>query len=209
MTLYQAPVRLDHARPEATRPLLVALVAGAALGVVDLVLQLTLPYPWADLANSSAVWAVAALLLARALATDVVRSAVAGAVSLVVAVEAYYLLAIVLDKAGTASLVAPTTVAWMVMGVIAGAGFGVAGAFTRHGDTWLAAAGLGLGVAVLLAEAWQRVDWDGTAVLTAALAVALLATAARRPALLGRAALLAVVMTPVCYQLFRFAGFGI
>lgn len=208
MTTYHAPVLEGRARPATPHLLLVAAGAGVALGVGDLLLQLTLPYPWADLANSSAVWAVVALLLARHLRADEARSAAAGVVALVIAVEAYYVAAILLDRAGAASLVAPTTIAWMVMGVVAGAGFGVAGAWTRRGDTWHAAAGYALGVAVLLAEAWTRADWGGTALLTAGLGLALLASLVRRPVLLRRTLPLALVLTPVCLALFRVVGFG-
>jgi hypothetical protein len=209
MTLQHPPVLDATARPAARPLLLIAAGAGVALGVGDLLLQLTLPYPWADLANSSAVWAVAALLLARALGADAARSAAVGVVALVVAVEAYYVAAILLDKAGVASLVAPTTIAWMVMGVVAGAGFGVAGAWTRRGESWHAAAGYAVGVAVLLAEAWQRADQVGTALLTAAVGLALLASVVRRPVLLLRTLPLALLLTPVCFVLFRVAGFGI
>jgi len=68
----------------------VAFVAGVLLGVGDLLLQRNLPYPWANLANSSAVWAVAAFALGRWLRRDWRRSGVAGVTMLVVAVEAYY-----------------------------------------------------------------------------------------------------------------------
>ncbi len=209
MTLHQATLPAARTRSATHHVVLVATGAGITLGVVDLLLQLTLPYPWADLANSSAVWAVAALLLARFLAVGDVRSAAAGVVTLVVAVEAYYVAAILLDKAGAASLVAPTTIAWMVMGVVTGAGFGVAGAWTRRGETWQAAAGYALGVAVLLAEAWARADWTGTALLTAGLGAALLATVVRRPALLVRTVLLTIILAPVCLALFDLAGFAV
>ena len=36
------------------------MALGIALGAVDLLLQRVLPYPWANLANSSAVWALGA-----------------------------------------------------------------------------------------------------------------------------------------------------
>lgn len=183
--------------------------AGVVLGVGDLVLQQTLPYPLADLANSSGVWAVAALLLGRFLRTEPARAATAGVVMLVVAVEAYYVAAILGDVASPLTLVSPSTVAWLVMAVIAGSAFGWAGAWSRSGDVWMAAAGLGLGAAVLFAEAWQRSDWIGTAILTALLGLGVLALAVRRRDLLLRAVLLAALMTPVCHVLFRFAGFGI
>ncbi len=208
MTLHPPPLLEARSRPTA-HVLLLAAGAGIALGVGDLLLQLTLPYPWADLANSAAIWAVAALLLARVLGADDVRSAAAGVVTLVVAVEAYYAAAILLDKAGMASLVGPTTIAWLSMGVVTGAGFGVAGAWTRRDSTWHAAAGYSLGVAVLLAEAWSRADWTGTALLTAGLGLALLTAVARRPALLVRTLPLTIMLTPVCLALFHLAGFGV
>jgi hypothetical protein len=217
VTTSPTPVLTDHdrddVRPQPAPPLAatlaLAVAAGAALGVVDLLLQRTLPYPWADLANSSAVWAVFALLLPRALGTGPWRSVLAGVVSLVVAVEAYYLAAIATDLADWSRLTSPSTVAWVVMGVVAGAGFGLAGAWTRSGASWRAAAGTAVGVAVLLSEAWLRIDLEGTALLTAALGVALLGLVARRPRQLGRTLLLVVPMVPVCHVLFGFAGFGI
>ena len=37
-----------------------AVMGGLLLGSIDLIAQRTLPYPWANLANSSAVWAIGA-----------------------------------------------------------------------------------------------------------------------------------------------------
>lgn len=37
-----------------------AIVGGLLLGLIDLLAQRTVPYPWASLANSSAVWAIGA-----------------------------------------------------------------------------------------------------------------------------------------------------
>lgn len=216
MTTYDTiplSARLDLLREKAGRDdrslQLTAAGAGAVLGVGDLVLQLTLPYPFADLANSSGVWAVAALLLGRFLRTGPVRAAIAGVVMLVVAVEAYYVAAILGDVASPFTLLAPSTIAWLVMGVLAGAGFGWAGAWSRSRDVWVAASGTALGVAVLFAEAWQRSGQTGTAILTALLGVALLGLVVRRRDVAVRTLLVVAVMTPVCHVLFRFAGFGI
>ncbi|MGA8258462.1 MAG: DUF6518 family protein [Nocardioides sp.] len=57
-----------------------ALLSGIGLGVLDLFLQLTLAYPFANLANSSAVWALCAFALARTARTTPGRAAAAGAV---------------------------------------------------------------------------------------------------------------------------------
>ncbi|BFU41767.1 hypothetical protein KRMM14A1004_00040 [Krasilnikovia sp. MM14-A1004] len=66
----------------------VAVGGGILLGTGDLLMQRHLPYPWANLANSSAVWAVAAFAVGRLLRTGPARAALAGAVLLVVAVPA-------------------------------------------------------------------------------------------------------------------------
>lgn len=194
--------------PALPATVLVAVLAGIVLGVLDLVLIRTLPYPWADLANSSAVWALAAFVLGRALRRGPLLSALAGAVLLVVAVEAYYLAAIAVDLASPARLTSPSTVAWVAFGVLAGAGFGLAGAWSRDRGTWRAAAGVALAAGVLLAEAWLRLDQAGTALLTAALAALVLATAWRHPGEGGRAAVLAAPLAVLCLVGFTVAGFG-
>src|SRR6201995_2446069 len=94
-----APATIHPGSLAAQGLLLLALagVAGVALGVVDLVLQLHLAYPWADLANSSAVWAVAAFVFAFAATRHPVVGAATGVVVLTVAVEAYYVAAMLTD----------------------------------------------------------------------------------------------------------------
>ncbi len=111
--------------------LLASSVAGVLLGVLDLMAQLGLPYPWANLANSPAVWGIAAFALGAALRTDAPRAAVCGAALLTIAVEAYYLAAVVALHDSTASLTSPSTGTWLVLGVVAGAGCAVAGLATR------------------------------------------------------------------------------
>ncbi|WP_134764850.1 DUF6518 family protein [Nocardioides sp. 1609] len=192
----------------AASALSLAVALGIVLGVVDLLLQTTLPYPWADLANSSAGWAVAAFALARVVAPTGTVGAIAGAVLLVVAVEAYYVAAIAVDLASPSSLVAASSMAWVLFGVVAGLGFGLAGVWSRAGDTWSAAAGLGLASAVLVAEAWLRLGTPGTAVLTGTAGLLVLASAVRRPVLLGRAALCAGALVVPCHLAFGVAGFG-
>lgn len=111
--------------------LLAGAAAGVLLGVIDLMAQLGLPYPWANLANSPAVWGIAAVLLGVSLRIDALRAAVCGALLLTVAVEAYNLAAVVALHDSAANLTSATTVTWLVLGVPAGAGGAVAGSWLR------------------------------------------------------------------------------
>lgn len=221
MSQQPAPPTAVHPQPVvaagATQVLGVAVLAGLALGVADLFLQRTLPYPWADLANSSAVWALAAFLLGAhlrpapgaAARVGAVLVAVAGAVGLVVAVQAYYVAAVMADLASIGRLTSPSTITWMVLGVVAGALFAVAGAESRGPDPVRAAVALALPTAVLLAEAWLRTGWGGggTALLTAALGAGVLVTAHDRLVVLQKAALFTVPLVPVCYVALKVSGF--
>lgn len=80
----------DSERREARPRSVAAVVAGIAVGGLDLLAQRTLPYPWANLANSSAVWAVAAFAVGVWVRRGAVRGVVAAVVFLLVAVEAYF-----------------------------------------------------------------------------------------------------------------------
>lgn len=186
-----------------------AAALGVALGVADLVLIHLLPYPLADLANSSAVWALAAFVLGRSLALRVGPgvAAAAGAVLLVAGVESYYVAAAVVDLAAPSSLVSATSLAWCVMAVLAGAAFGAAGVWSRDPDVWRAAGATALVVAVLLAEAWLRRGLGDTAWLTAAVAVGVLVMVSGGRAAVARAALLVGPLTLVCVAGFVLAGF--
>src|SRR5689334_19624343 len=113
---------------EVRRAALTAVVCGVLLGVADLLLQRILPYPWANLANSPAVWALGAFGIGRWLgAGRWWRSALAGIVLLVVAVEAYYLAAVVVLDDAAGNLWSPTARIWLALGVLAGGLFGAAG----------------------------------------------------------------------------------
>ncbi|MEV4704580.1 DUF6518 family protein [Actinoplanes sp. NPDC049316] len=111
----------------------VPLLCGVALGIVDFAAQKLLPYPWANLANSSAVWAVLAFAMAYALRGSVLRSVVGAIVMLVVAVPAYYLTATAVQDDALSNVWATTALLWMFFGVLAGAVFGVAAAWARDG----------------------------------------------------------------------------
>lgn len=190
----------------------VAGLGGIALGAVDLLAQVTLPYPWANLANSSAVWALAAFALGVWVRRGPVRCAAAAVVLLVVAVEAYRLAAIAFLGNDVTTLVAPAHAIWMVFGVLAGCVFGVGGHLRAVRGRWLAAAGAALPVAVLLAEAalsaGGRVDRQQTAVIEVALAVVVALVAGRGWFGKGVALVLAVPLAVVGWVAFRLAGFA-
>jgi Family of unknown function (DUF6518) len=113
------------------RALLVAVIAGALVGFCDVLLQKWLPYPWANLANSGAVWAVAAFLIGAWVHDQWQRSALAGIVLLIVAVECYYVTAAIVLNDNLANAWSKTAFVWLALGVAAGAVFGIAGAWSR------------------------------------------------------------------------------
>ena len=140
----------------------ITIVAGLALGAVDLLLQKSLPYPWANLANSSAVWAVAAFGLGFWVRSPWWRAAAAGVVLLVLAVPSYYLTATLVQNDAIANVWAPSSLLWMVFGALAGAVFGTAGAWART-TGWRQVVGIALPGAVLFAEGLVAVQRDGDA----------------------------------------------
>ncbi|PYC65667.1 hypothetical protein C7C45_27700 [Micromonospora arborensis] len=198
------------------------LAGGVLLGVVDLLLQRSLPYPWANLANSSAVWAVGAFGIGWWLRADWRRSAVAGIVLLVVAVEAYYLAAVVLMNDSVQNLSSPTTMAWLFFGVLAGAVFGAAGGLSHDGQTRLRAIPMAAPGAVLLAEAAMlanrsaepgsgsryRADSLQTAVIEAVLGVTLILLVARTKRVRLQAIAAATVLALLGFVAYTIAGFG-
>lgn len=200
------------------RLLILPVLAGLALGVGDLVVMTHVDYPWANLANSSAVWAVGAFVLGAALRTTPERAAVAGAVMLVVAVEAYYGYAAVHDLAGWETLVSPVARTWSVFGVIAGIVFGVAGAWTTGSVWWQRVLGAATGGGVLLGEAlhtWTstsraegpfQASLDRTAWLMLALGVLTVVLSARTPRVALPAATLAVPTALFCAAAFTAVG---
>ncbi|MHA3703522.1 DUF6518 family protein [Jatrophihabitans sp. YIM 134969] len=218
-SVLQRPEPTDLFAPGRPRPVLfVALVAGAALGVVDLLLQVALPYPWANLANSSAVWALAAFAYGAWVGVTGVRAAVGGAVLLVTAVVTYYLAAVPILGDEVATVWAPASLAWAAFGVLAGVLFGFAGTGARRPD-WrrpVAAAVAGAvcfaEFAVLLVHADAGTPDDAsdlvwTAVITAALGLGTLVAAARTVPAIGRALLLSVPIAALGFAGFVAGGF--
>lgn len=195
------------------RVALVTVVAGVLLGAVDLLLQKALPYPWANLANSSAVWALAAFGLGWWLRSPWWRAAVAGVVLLVLAVPSYYLTATLVQHDDLANAWAPSSLVWVSFGVPAGVVFGVAGGWARA-DGWRRIVGTALPGALLFAEAAIRLGRSGyadniaTAMIELALGVLLILVVGRtaRQRLTGLAA--AVPLALVGFAGFLAAGFG-
>ncbi|MGX6600928.1 DUF6518 family protein [Micromonosporaceae bacterium Da 78-11] len=195
-----------------------AVLAGLVLGAVDLLAQRTLAYPWANLANSSAVWAVAAYAVGVWIGPARWRAAAAGTLALVVAVAVYYVAAAVFLHDDLSILWNPVGLIWMFFGVLAGVVFGTAGAWSRGDHPRLRVLGCALPGAVLLAEAAvlalrpgdpaSRVDSWWTATIEAVLGVVVVLLAARtgRDRLLSLAT--AVPLAVVGFGAFRAAGFG-
>jgi hypothetical protein len=130
----------------------VAVVAGLALGPLDLWGQVNTPYPWANLFNSPAVWAAAAFAFGNWLR---VRPAapIGAVIVLVVGVEAYYLAAVLVRDASTTTLTSPTALVWLAGGVLAGSVFGVAGSWAVERSGWRAVLGRAALPSVFAAEA--------------------------------------------------------
>ncbi|MEU8073021.1 MULTISPECIES: DUF6518 family protein [unclassified Micromonospora] len=131
---------------------LVVPVAGFLLGFLDFVWIKWVPYPFAELGNSTATWAVAAFALGWWIRSGAVRAAVAASILLIVAVPSYYLAATLLQGDDLAMIWALTSFVWMAFGVVAGVVFGVAGIWART-DGWRRVVGVALPVAVFVEEA--------------------------------------------------------
>ena len=131
---------------------LVVPVAGFLLGFLDFVWIKWVPFPFAELGNSTATWAVAAFALGWWIRSGAVRAAVAASVLLIVAVPSYYLAATLLQGDDLAVIWALTSFVWMACGVVAGVVFGVAGIWART-EGWRRVVGTALPVAVFVEEA--------------------------------------------------------
>ncbi len=203
---------------------LTAVAAGALLGPGDLLAQRALPYPWANLANSSAVWALAAFAIGAWTANRRERPgawpAAAAVVLLLVAVETYYVAAVLFLDNSTSQLWAPATLFWLVLAVVAGATFGTAGGWSRERAGLRRALGAALPTAVLLAEAGllatrpdngdaaYRTDSLQTAAIEVALAVLCLLVAARDARLRVQALAMSLPLAATALAAFRLVGFG-
>ena len=200
------------------RLLIAPVTAGTALGVGDLAVMTHLAYPWANLANSSAVWAIGAFLLGAVMRTDPVRAAVAGVVMMVVAVEAYYGYAALLNLDGVATIWSAHARMWMIAGVVAGVVFGVVGSWTSGYVWWQRVVGSAAGAGVLIGEAlliWSHADLGygtyhvqlaQTAGFLALLGFAVLIGTSRRLSVLVPASFAAVPVSLFCAAAFSAIG---
>jgi uncharacterized protein DUF6518 len=201
-----------YAGPATPVVLAVAVVAGLALGVVDLWWSTHHPSAWSSVANSCAGWAACAFVLGAVLRVDALRAAVAAVVMLAVAVEAYYAAEVVLWSSDRSILTSPVALEWLVLAGLSGAVYGPAGAWAAGRAPVRAAAGLAVGVSLLLGDAWQLVQRDDGLVVgneprvLVLLALALLAPALRRPAVAVAALVLSLPLSLVVAAAFVSTG---
>lgn len=191
-------------------------VGGVALGAVDLLAQRLLPYPWANLANSSAIWALAAYGLGLWVRTPWWRAALAGTVLLLLAVPAYYLAAALFLGDRASMLWTPAGLLWMAFAVPAGLVFGFGATLVRSSG-WQQLAGIGLPGAVLFAEALvavlrgsdpgRRSDQIPTAIIEAALGVVVIVAVGRTGRQRLGGLLVSVPMALLGFAAFRLGGF--
>ncbi len=201
--------------------LVAALSVGLVLGPLDLGLQHLLGYPWANLANSSAVWAIVAFALGYTVpGRRRWLPALAATVALVVAVESYYLAAVLTLGDDPSTMVDAAGLRWLIVAVGAGVIFGTAGAWARNRQGGAAALGTAFAPAVLFAEAVldghralaadvvAHDDLIQTAVILVALGLvaALLAGREPRQRLLGLG--LSLPLTALGAAAFVVLGFG-
>lgn len=217
MTTIERPVA-SLSLADVGRLLIAPVAAGLGLGIGDLIVMTDVSYPWADLANSSAVWAIGAFGLGAVMRTDPARSAVAGIVMMVVAVEAYYGYAAFLGLGGVATVWSEHARMWMVFGVLAGVVFGVAGSWTSGQIWWQRVVGAAAGAGVLLGEAVHtfahldrvygtfHIQIAQTAAFMAVLGVVVLIASSRRPSVLAAAAFATVPATFFCATAFSAVG---
>jgi len=199
-----------YAGPATPSVLAAAVVAGVVLGVVDLWWSTHHPSAWSSVANSCAGWAACAFALGAALRVDALRAAVAAVVMLAVAVEAYYAAEVVLQLSDRTILTSPVAMEWLVLAGVAGAVFGPAGAWAAGRSPVLAAAGLAVGVALLLGDAWQLAErgWGtgGEARVLVLLALVMLALSLRRPWVTVAALVLSLPLSLVVAAAFTVTG---
>lgn len=193
-----------------------AVLAGIAFGALDLLGQVALPYPWANLANSPAIWALAAFGIGVWVRRGPLRCMLAAVPMLVVAVVTYYLVAAVALHDSAGIITSAIGVMWAAFGVIAGCVFGFAGHLRAARGFLAAALGAALPAAVLLAEAALHAGrtahrWGDnvqTATIEVVLALATVVLAGR--GLRGRALVL-IISVPLAilgWFAFRVAGFA-
>jgi hypothetical protein len=199
-----------YAGPATVAVLVAAVAAGVGLGVVDQWWSTSHPSACSSVANSCAGWAACAFVLGAVLRVDALRAAVAAVVMLAVAVEAYYAAEVVLRLSDRTILTSPVAMEWLVLAGVAGAVFGPAGAWAAGRSQVLAAAGLAVGVALLLGDAWQLAQGGygvgGEPRVLVLLALAMLAASLRRPWVTVAAFVLSLPLSLVVAAAFAASG---
>jgi hypothetical protein len=133
--------------------LALAAMGGLVLGGLTLGMQATLPGALNHLGNSAAVWCLAAFLAGRLLRVRGWWAALAGVLVLAGAVAGYYACTTLFlhDDVNAGTLFFPGM--WLTGALLAGPGFGVAGAVSRGADHRLRILAFATLCAVFLAEA--------------------------------------------------------
>ena len=137
-------------------PLVGAILGGVLLGLSDLLAQNTLPYPWANLANSAAVWALGAFVIGAWSRGRLRSTAAAGMVLLLVAVETYYIAAVAFLHDSVTALWSETTALWLVLAVFVGQIFAVAGSLIHSRRPGIRFAAAGFAGSIFIVEAIAR-----------------------------------------------------
>ena len=130
------------------RQAMLVVGAGLATGVLTQVGQAWLPSDWSQAANAISPWLLVAFLVGATM-PDMLRAAVAGAVTLLLAQVGYN--AMLLIQLGYASS-ATATLFWGLGALAGGPVFGIAGRASRVGTERQRAAALGLLVAVFVLD---------------------------------------------------------
>jgi len=120
---------------------------GVAVGVATLIGQSILSAEWNRLANSGAIWLLASFLVGSRMPTNG-RAAVAGMVTLVLAVIAYYVAA----KLAGAGVSTRTVVIWIGTALVGGPVYGAAGHWWRTGPDARRILAIGLMGGIVTAE---------------------------------------------------------
>ncbi|MEU6202325.1 DUF6518 family protein [Micromonospora musae] len=131
---------------------LIAPIGGLLLGSLDFLWIKWMPYPFAELGNSTATWAVAAFVLGYWIRSGWLRAALGAVALLVTAVPSYYVAAALLQGDDLAAVWAPASLVWMLFGVLAGTVFGIGGTWARAAG-WRGILGTALPAAALFEEA--------------------------------------------------------
>lgn len=126
------PTLTTSVRARTVRDAATVIIAGLILGIGAQILQGVLPDRWDVIANSGAVWAVAAFILGAVLPNP--RSAaIGGAAALVIAACSFYVAVAWFEGSSSNPR---SAIIWSCVGVLAGAAFGTGGNLARRYTVW-------------------------------------------------------------------------